>query len=105
MILKRDVAPVAGQGHPSLSRAAPSTSSKQDQKHPCGEIPPQKKSVLVPKVSGAWSVARNSSCDPTSFGKQNVPTGEAGSQVWAGTASFPRVMRSRRRGGVSFAVK
>lgn len=58
MILKRDVAPVAGQGHPSLSRAAPSTSSKQDQKHPCGEIPKKKKKKvsLCPKfqVLGVW---------------------------------------------------
>lgn len=69
--------------------------------HLCGEIP--KKVSLCPKsqVLGVW--LETAPLDPTSFRKQNVPTGEAGSQVQAGTPSF--LMEVRSVLGVSFAVK
>lgn len=64
----------------------------------------QKKVSLCPKsqVLGVW--LETTFLDPTSFKKQNVPTGEAGSRVPGGVRLLPRGVHARCR-GVSSAVK
>lgn len=92
MILNRAVAPVPRQGEPQPFQSCPVGLFQAGQSTRVVRF--QKKSVLVPRVSGAWSVARNSSSGSTSFKKQKVPTGEAGSRSGAGRASFPGAVHS-----------
>lgn len=92
MILNGALAPAPRQGSPSPSKAAPLASSKQVRAPGWGD---SKNVSLCPEsqVLGVW--LQTALLDPTSFKKQNVPTGEAGSWVQAGTASFPRVVHAR----------
>lgn len=85
MILNRAVAPVPFQGNLNPFRAAPLASFQAGQSTHVVKLKKkkEKKSVLVPKVSDAWSAARNSSFGSHLFQKTvyQLVRQEAGSRL------------------------